>query len=215
MNTTRAIETSYAGHRFRSRLEARWAVFFDHLNIKWQFEPQGYVIDGRPYLPDFWLPEIKLWVEVKGSMGLTDFRTVLCAAAFGGLPDGPDATCVPEVFRDTYQDRILLLGPIPPIEPAPIHVRLDMVNDLVFASGAVWTQIERHGKPGPFKPFQLGSPRSTAMWFSTRAEQKVGPVPITYDQPGRLLHPKVVAAYEAAASARFEHGESPIPGGPR
>ena len=29
-----AIETKYKGYRFRSRLEARWAVFFDALGIK-------------------------------------------------------------------------------------------------------------------------------------------------------------------------------------
>lgn len=32
-STIKAIETSYAGCRFRSRLEARWAVFFDTLGI--------------------------------------------------------------------------------------------------------------------------------------------------------------------------------------
>jgi len=63
----KAIETRYAGCRFRSRLEARWAVFWDHLEIRWEYEPQGYVIDGRPYLPDFWLPELQTWAEVKGS----------------------------------------------------------------------------------------------------------------------------------------------------
>ncbi len=34
-----AIETRYKGYRFRSRLEARWAVFFDHLKIEWEYEP--------------------------------------------------------------------------------------------------------------------------------------------------------------------------------
>lgn len=61
------IETKYAGCRFRSRTEARWCVFWDHLGIRWEYEPQGYVIDGRPYLPDFWLPELQTWAEVKGS----------------------------------------------------------------------------------------------------------------------------------------------------
>lgn len=51
--TIRPIETRYAGFRFRSRLEARWAVFFDTLGIKWEYEPQGYMLDGKPYLPDF------------------------------------------------------------------------------------------------------------------------------------------------------------------
>ena len=36
------IETSYRGHRFRSRLEAKWAVAFDHLGVQWKYEPQGY-----------------------------------------------------------------------------------------------------------------------------------------------------------------------------
>lgn len=39
-----AIETSYKGCRFRSRLEARYAVFFDALGIEWQYEPQGFEI---------------------------------------------------------------------------------------------------------------------------------------------------------------------------
>lgn len=30
------IQTRYAGCLFRSRLEARWAVFFDHLGIRWR-----------------------------------------------------------------------------------------------------------------------------------------------------------------------------------
>lgn len=61
-----AIETAYAGCRFRSRLEARWAVFFDSFGTPWMYEPEGFVIEGRAYLPDFYLPECATWVEVKG-----------------------------------------------------------------------------------------------------------------------------------------------------
>ena len=35
-----ALPTKYAGIQFRSRLEARWAVFFDALKIKWEYEPE-------------------------------------------------------------------------------------------------------------------------------------------------------------------------------
>lgn len=50
----RAIETHYNGFKFRSRLEARWAVFFDTLGVKYEYEPQGYELpSGRFYLPDF------------------------------------------------------------------------------------------------------------------------------------------------------------------
>jgi hypothetical protein len=36
------IETLYRGYKFRSRLEARWAVFFDVAGIAWQYEPEGF-----------------------------------------------------------------------------------------------------------------------------------------------------------------------------
>lgn len=62
----KAIETSYAGCRFRSRTEARWAVFFDALGIPWEYEKEGYELPSGWYLPDFWLPEDQLWVEIKG-----------------------------------------------------------------------------------------------------------------------------------------------------
>jgi hypothetical protein len=64
-NVIQPIETMYRGYRFRSRLEARWAVFFDAAGIEWEYEPDGYVVDGRRYLPDFWLPELKTLVETK------------------------------------------------------------------------------------------------------------------------------------------------------
>lgn len=53
------IETIYKGYRFRSRLEARWAVFFDNMGIKWLYEHEGYVLEnGEYYLPDFFLPDL-------------------------------------------------------------------------------------------------------------------------------------------------------------
>ena len=73
--TIKAIETRYAGCRFRSRLEARWAVFFDTLGITWEYEPQGYELGGvgdwpaRRYLPDFLIKLANgktLVLEIKG-----------------------------------------------------------------------------------------------------------------------------------------------------
>jgi len=66
MNEIRPIETLYNGYRFRSRLEARWAVFFDKLSVPYIYEPEGYELgDGIRYLPDFWLPTWDRWVEIK------------------------------------------------------------------------------------------------------------------------------------------------------
>ncbi|MDP8212781.1 MAG: hypothetical protein P9X22_05765 [Candidatus Zapsychrus exili] len=62
----KAIETKYKGYRFRSRLEARWAVYFDAIKIKWEYEKEGYKLDsGDRYLPDFWLSQVNMWGEVK------------------------------------------------------------------------------------------------------------------------------------------------------
>jgi hypothetical protein len=52
------IETKYKGYNFRSRTEARWAVFFDRLGVEYEYEPEGFILpDGTWYLPDFYLPE--------------------------------------------------------------------------------------------------------------------------------------------------------------
>lgn len=77
----KVIETKYKGYFFRSRLEARWAVFFDFLGIEWEYEKEGFDLgEGLRYLPDFWLPDIGLrttkggglWVEVKGDEDISD-----------------------------------------------------------------------------------------------------------------------------------------------
>lgn len=71
-NTIKAIETRYKGYRFRSRLEARWAVFFDALQIKWEFEVQGFVTPFGPYLPDFWFPTWGVFGECKPNVPAED-----------------------------------------------------------------------------------------------------------------------------------------------
>lgn len=61
----KAIPTFYNGHSFRSRLEARWAVFFDAMGVHYEYEPRGFDIDGVWYLPDFYIPDWKLYLEIK------------------------------------------------------------------------------------------------------------------------------------------------------
>lgn len=94
----KVIETEYKGYRFRSRLEARWAVFFDACGVKWEYEPEGFDLgDGIYYLPDFLLHDIiiydmvspalrksvrrnyflkNLWIEVKGNMTKSDDQKI-------------------------------------------------------------------------------------------------------------------------------------------
>jgi len=68
------LETLWNGNRYRSRLEARWAVFLESLKIDFEYEREGYQTkSGRGYLPDFWLPNVGVrgvappgtWLEIK------------------------------------------------------------------------------------------------------------------------------------------------------
>jgi hypothetical protein len=64
----KAIDTAYQGYKFRSRLEARWAVFFDEMGIEWEYEVEGFNLFSFRYLPDFWLPGFNCYAEVKPKM---------------------------------------------------------------------------------------------------------------------------------------------------
>jgi hypothetical protein len=88
----KAIETVYAGHRFRSRLEARWAVVLDALGIEWRYEEEGYDLGELGwYLPDFWLPKLNTYLEVKANAPTSEERSKLrrlvdeqnCYGSFG------------------------------------------------------------------------------------------------------------------------------------
>lgn len=82
----KAIETVYNGYRFRSRLEARWAVFFDTLGIEYQYEVEGFDLgEAGWYLPDFWLPTFEhgMYCEVKFTGG--DFSKAYAFCLQSGL----------------------------------------------------------------------------------------------------------------------------------
>jgi hypothetical protein len=82
MTLIKSIDTFYNGNYYRSRLEARWAVFFDMVGIKYLYEPEGFENKiGERYLPDFYLPEMILrnnihkgiYIEIKNEHFNEDF----------------------------------------------------------------------------------------------------------------------------------------------
>lgn len=93
----KSIETEYNGYLFRSRLEARWAVFFDGIGTKYQYEPEGYDIDGVRYLPDFYLSEYQIWFEAKGPHATVD--DLAKARAFGSA-DAPIIGLIGDAWYD-------------------------------------------------------------------------------------------------------------------
>lgn len=70
-----AIETRAYGCRFRSRLEARWAVFFTEAGFTWEYEPEGVHTSTGGYLCDFRVTGptgVTIWVEVKPVVDTVD-----------------------------------------------------------------------------------------------------------------------------------------------
>lgn len=68
-------ETRYNGYLFRSRLEARWAIYLDALGIEYSYEPETFDLgDGVYYLPDFYLPLFDSFMEIKPTLLHIDRR---------------------------------------------------------------------------------------------------------------------------------------------
>jgi hypothetical protein len=175
-----AIETSYAGCHFRSRLEARWAVFFDHLSIPWEYEAQGYEVEGRRYLPDFRIDAYgkdrgPVLVEVKGEESRVDEALILQTVRAIGLP-------------------VLIFGPVPRPALAPY------VHRIVLPMGRC-RNCEQSSHPSWEAAVFLGN--GLYRWDVVGIFG--GRFPFTQN------HHNVEAAYKAARSARFEHGESGAP----
>lgn len=190
----KAIETYYNGYRFRSRLEARWAVFFDAMGIRYLYEHDGFELDFGDcvmrYLPDFYLPDYDLYAEVKGAESLTDIpREDAMKMSWFIDYDGPCA------------NGIILLGNIP--EPV----------GAVTMSWTVW-RWSGEGLDLGFICFRdepdirdfYSFIQSSAPHFFTEDEhyRLTGSV-ICSDH--KLVHSKVENALLKARQARFEYGE--------
>jgi hypothetical protein len=176
------IETRFDGHRFRSRTEARWAVFFRELGLIYQYESEGYVLpSGEWYLPDFWLPEIDAWFECKGipdSRGLNKAYE-LCVASQKIVMVGLGT---PSLKKDD-RDQILLYFWDANYRDALLYGDNLHSNELLvgFCSPA----------DGTLGVINSALPGAATYWAVISSSEIVE------------------AAYEKAAYARFEHGETP------
>lgn len=90
----KAIPTTYHGIEFRSKLEAKYAQAFDRLGIVWEYEGHGFRFDdGTCYCPDFYMPEIDTYFEVKGVLDDESKRKIELLSNEGkrvvvGMPNG-------------------------------------------------------------------------------------------------------------------------------
>ena len=190
------IETHYKGYKFRSRLEAKWAVFFDACGIEWDYEPEGYNLgDGIYYLPDFVLHNVKakgfsgdLYVEVKGHMTEEDEVKI-------------------EKFYEVFSDNNEL-----PVSKKPLLV----VGNIPYGKD----KIELFNSVGDIKKQQIGCSLYFSYVpimglyldaiFSIDNNNKPRLTFFTYDENyWKINEEATIKAYQKAREARFEHGESP------
>lgn len=196
MNTITAIPTEYKGYRFRSRLEARWAVFFDACRVSWEYEPEGFLLpNGQLYLPDFLLhgcdgrSPSDLYVEVKRKMTETDaekiwqfsgvidigtdeiFNPILVVA---GIPDGDDIRDIEDFCHE------LGYNGFPCIKGGPYPFNFETIDGDYFVAHP---GINKNGR------FELFGDDSN----------------YTFDRDDAAT----LRAFKRARQARFEHGEKP------
>lgn len=197
----RAIETRYKGYRFRSRLEARWAVFFDNMGIKYEYEPEGFVLaGGTHYLPDFRVttPQGRtIWYEVKAN---DDSSGVDKAEKFDSMFKEDDPTECHLLIGDPYE----FLSR----EHIGLCPRCGMISRPAFDY-----QFE-YGDPhygcwpcDAETPCGGGHPYEDTPWGAEVTPHK-GMVLITPETLPRYLR-KIKNAATAAREARFEHGQTP------
>lgn len=132
---TPSTPTVFNGIRYRSRAEARWAVFFAALGVRAVYEPgKHHLPGGDVYVVDFWLPDAHTYAEVKGAHGFTPAERGRCAA----------------LVRLTGRPCLLLAG-------APCHQAYERItrDGLVVESALhglpaawwTWYDVKAHGVP--------------------------------------------------------------------
>ena len=202
----KAIETLYDGYRFRSRLEARWAVFFNTLGIKYEYEPEGFELpNGMRYLPDF---KIKCWgsrgeifdkpydlyIEVKGEMTYDD---AVRLKSFAG--DYMEEYC-DGFIRNWWgiKHRLLVVGNIPNVENV-----YDLSNSIIFENYDCMNNIEIY----PFNYELIDGDYFAAYPAISGDKFYLWGDDSNYINGSETDKIRMIAAYQAARQARFEYGE--------
>ena len=143
------IETVHRGYRFRSRLEARWAVAFDHLGLDWTYEPEGYRFGQDDwYLPDFKLTfagsrRFSVYAEVKGDIH-----------SFGEWD---------KLWRFALHHPLLILSQIPEPEPgAPVPL-FTLLTAFRGQLRSVWLHFDGGGRFDVLTQWFPGEPPETGL----------------------------------------------------
>jgi len=198
----RPIETRYKGYRFRSRLEARYAVFMDAMKVEWQYEPEGFELPSGRYLPDFFLPQVNggTWLEIK-PYGMGYFGFLSCQG-------------VPQLSDPRFAD----FGNFASENDHNFFVAYGIPSEDYFCYPANYESegmLEGHASNcDPHQWCVCGCGKTVGIQFDARGDR----VDCKYRNCRRSNHGDkgyshdddlIVHAAQLARQARFEHGETP------
>jgi hypothetical protein len=188
MRDIRPIPTRYKGCHFRSRLEARWAVLLDALGARWEYETEGYETPYGLYLPDFIV------------------HCPVRAVSEDPFKDGAR-------YDYNYGERFFLevkgKTEVSDLEWQKLIAVRDLTDTPVFIAAG---SIPDKGRGFDFRDFFLRRPETFERFgagfrnymFMQMGDGKIG----LWNHFHYARHRKVYNAFDAARSARFEHGES-------
>ncbi|MDG4803171.1 hypothetical protein [Micromonospora sp. WMMD980] len=195
----KAIETHYAGCRFRSRLEARWAFFMDLMDVRWEYEHEGWELPSGRYLPDFRLPHAKVHLEIKGETPTQ--REVNLALELAS-----------EACVDGWRYRMLAGGI--PRSPSPVPGKPGIAAVPCFSAMTEYVPIQDMKPIGAAPKDQQGI-QQTPEGFAVGPTSYRG-IPLEHWRLRKSFwtaegwtNTDLAAALTKARSARFEHGEAP------
>jgi hypothetical protein len=220
------IETIYNGYRFRSRLEARWAVFFDALGIRYEYEPEGFVLEnGKSYLPDFFLPELKTYVEIKPAKtmelphydGMTEFENPKYAYATAAFTQADFAFLIAQgdpydaFSHKTGSTDLFYIG-----ECLNYYLAKTDKDGNIYKceDGTICNECKRYKIPYHDKPVCIVLMDDGPAWVG--ADNPIFRCSIPYsvmrDNPEIFTSSakNFIEALHKARQARFEHGETPL-----
>lgn len=200
----KAIETRYKGCRFRSRLEARYAVLFDALGMEWHYEPEGFELEhyGR-YLPDFYLPHVDMWAEVKAKPFDINERNKAFALSSGTNKPVIQLTSIPEPDRFAFVCVEIAIGS-----------RMKSYEDFYFAQMLVEWYLSVNNLEKTESSLQ-----DALAWDVRYYQNKYGKPHPRHFKNGLMSNygeavfnmggNKIIHAITASRSASFEYGETP------
>lgn len=213
----KAIETAYKGYRFRSRLEARWAVFFDACGVEWLYESQGYELgNGLRYLPDFVLKNVRfgkeivdsLYVEIKGRNMLEPVPESE-AEKFNEFARQYASDNEVDSFGLPVTREFIILGDLSETNFEEVMKALKVAKDEIDTppfgkDDNVWEQKYR-GKTFPFRTYDAECGETCFPCIDKDGCLRLV-TPTNYSEADVQ---RTNAALNEFKSARFEHGEKP------